>query len=66
VPVTLSVPTGALVALQLPFPLDNLAVQVVVPAALKLTFPVGVPEEDFTVAAYVCCSRMACRLTTAS
>jgi hypothetical protein len=51
VPVTVSVPTGALVALQLALPADKAGVvHNVVAPSVKVTDPVGVPEPEVTVA----------------
>jgi hypothetical protein len=51
VPVTVSVPKGAFVALQLAEPEDRSGVvHNVVAPSLKVTEPVGVPEPDVTVA----------------
>jgi hypothetical protein len=51
VPVTMSVPTGAIVALQLAEPEDNAGVvHNVLAPSLKVTEPVGVPEPEVTVA----------------
>ena len=43
-------PTGALVAVQLPDPALRAAVQMVVEPMVKVTVPVGVPPEPDTVA----------------
>jgi hypothetical protein len=54
VPMIVSLPAGALVAVQLPDP-DTSAgvVQSWVEPVAKLTVPVGVPDPDVTVAEYV-------------
>jgi len=50
VPTTVSVPVGALVAVQLPDPPTSGATHVGVPPAANDTEPVGVPEDELTVA----------------
>jgi hypothetical protein len=53
VPVTVSEPTGALLAEQVPLPALSVAVQSVADPTEMATDPVGVPAPDVTVAEYV-------------